>query len=429
MSSVPRLPPQLPPFSPQPSFASPSNWTVHHRREEGGVQASLPTSSSGNGSDSPSPPRPLPDPFEKVSVANSSLLSPPGSGLASASLDPSAGGRSRSHSRSRVPIPILPSASSSEPIVISPPGRAHSRSISNGTPPRPPPTSRPNAAGKVYGLPPRPAPVEKDASRPLPKVPKHVPPQLPIPDPTSASKQSRPGLPPRKSSLSTDSAPLLQPPTPFTPQSAPPFRAPLKSHNSETLPQVKRGGKPIAVPSPVASPVPSPISAPVEKTKERELIEERLRQKRNERAKFIALRRDQPFILGLLTENRDAEHDEPDTSPDLLPSRPLTPPTMLSPTLPSIVRPGSTDSRHRDSSRTPSPPPFAYSSVSRGHRGEVAMAVRPPPGLLGVAPDRATSPHRQINGAGYSRKWVVEKNGKRLTQDTIVAAQQLRMLR
>ena len=405
MSAVPRMPPQLPPLSQQPSLTSHSNWSVHHRREDGGVPPGLPISSasghpSRHGSGSPSPPRPLPDPFEKVTVASASLLAPPGP-------DTSSSGRSRSHSRSRVPIPILPSASSSEPIVISPPNRGHTRSTSTATPPRPPPTSRPNASGKVYGLPARPSPADKDATRPLPKVPKHTPPQLPIPDPASVPK--RPGLPPRNAALSSDSAPLLSPPTPFTPHSAPPGRAPLKRHNTDGLPQ-------------------PPVSAPVEKTKERELVEERLRQKRNERAKYIALRRDQPFILGLLTENHDGENGS-DTSPELLPERPPSPPTMLSPTLPSIVHPDAARGRHRDDSRTPSPPPFAYSSVSRGRNGEVAMTVRPPPGLLGATTDRAASPQRQVNGSGYARKWVVEKNGKRLTQDTIVAAQQLRMLR
>ncbi|KAI1791244.1 hypothetical protein LXA43DRAFT_432552 [Ganoderma leucocontextum] len=414
--SVSRLPPQLPPLSPQQSLASPSNWTPHHPLGEGGVPASLPSS----------PPRQLPDPFEHLPVASAPSLSPTAPGLSLPGLDTSSGGRSRSHSRSRVPIPILPSASSSEPIVISHPTRAHSRSVSSSTPPKPPPTSRPNGTGKAYGLPPRPSLVDKDASRPLPRVPKHTPAQLPIPDRASTPKQSRPTLPPRKSSLSSDSAPLLQPPsTPWTPQSAPPMRAPLKRHDSETLLQMKGATKPLAIPSPVPSPVPSPISAPVEKTKERERMEERLRQKRNERAKYMALRRDQPFILGLLTENHDADNSEPDTSPE----RPLTPPAMLSPTVPAIVRPHTPSGRHQDSSRTPSPAPFAYSSVSRSRNVEVAMTVRPPPGLLNASTDRAESPQRQAHGTGYARKWVLEKNGKRLTQDTIVVTQQLRMLR
>ena len=55
-----------------------------------------------------------------------------------------------------------------------------------------------------------------------------------------------------------------------------------------------------------------------------------------------------------------------------------------------------------------------------------AVRSRPPPqeGL-----DPTSSPRAKRSGDDYARKWVLEKKGKRLTQDTMVVAQQLRLLR
>ena len=58
----------------------------------------------------------------------------------------------------------------------------------------------------------------------------------------------------------------------------------------------------------------------------------------------------------------------------------------------------------------------------RGRTVEVAVAVRTSPNVDGDSTPTKTQ-------EGYARKWVLEKNGKRLTQDTLVVAQQLRMLR
>ena len=53
---------------------------------------------------------------------------------------------------------------------------------------------------------------------------------------------------------------------------------------------------------------------------------------------------------------------------------------------------------------------------------EVSLAIRTSPTV--AEPD---SPPRKPEGV--ARKWVLEKKGKRLTQDSLVVAQQLRMLR
>ncbi len=65
---------------------------------------------------------------------------------------------------------------------------------------------------------------------------------------------------------------------------------------------------------------------------------------------------------------------------------------------------------------------IATSIPVRGRTVEMAVAVRTSPKV-----DSDSAPTKTQEG--YARKWVLEKRGKRLTQDTVVIAQQLRMLR
>ncbi|TBU30197.1 hypothetical protein BD311DRAFT_231087 [Dichomitus squalens] len=442
---VPQLPPQLPPLPPQPSLATPSNWKLHYPPEDIiiPVSSSFPPSSwtttSGPGplrQTNSTSPRRLPNPSQQRVAGDSSSLSHPGHALSSSNPSSSSGRLAHSHSRSgpRVPLPVLPSASSAEPIVISPPTRTHSRSVSIPAI-RPPPTSRPNHTGEdPHGIPPQPPAADKDVSRPLHKPPKHAPPPLPLLDQVPVREQS---LPPRQTSAMIDGAALPIQTTsitrsPETPQSAPPLRPQVTRLNSS--PRSTPSMDQRQTPSPTASPVPVPLPAPSRRS-DRETGTEQGREKEKSRAKlnghreFVVLSPDQPFM--------DAR----------LPKRPPTPPKARSTGLPSTPapksRPGTAPSNrtHTASEHTPeprlqdapsarSPPPSASTAAARGQT--VDLVLRPLPGLFtnntnSISP--APSPQSLANITGYTRKWVVEKNGKRLTQDTMVVAQQLRMLR
>lgn len=67
----------------------------------------------------------------------------------------------------------------------------------------------------------------------------------------------------------------------------------------------------------------------------------------------------------------------------------------------------------------------------RGRGVEVAVSLRTSPGTdartVTVTP--APPPKVQKTSEPPTRKWVLERKGKRLTQDSMVVAQQLRMLR
>ena len=70
----------------------------------------------------------------------------------------------------------------------------------------------------------------------------------------------------------------------------------------------------------------------------------------------------------------------------------------------------------------------------RGRGVEVAVALRTSPTVsVAVASSTVTvssaPPPKHKASEPPTRKWVLERNGKRLTQDSMVVAQQLRMLR
>ena len=457
---VPQLPPQLPPLSPQPSLATPSNWKLHYPPEDIHIpHGSFPPSSWATASGhaplrraNSTSPRRLPDPLQQQPVAGDSSLPRAGHAPSSSDSGSSSGRRSHSHSRSgsRVPLPILPSASSSEPIVISPPTRTHSRSVSIPAI-RPPPTSRPNHAGKdTHKNLPRSSAADKDATRPLPKPPKHAPPPpLPLLDQLPVREQSSPIPPPKQTSAHADSsAPPIQAASvsPATPQSAPLLRPPVKRHNSSprSTPNIDSRH----TPSPAPSPVSVPLSAPVRRS-ERDKPAERGREKDKSRmkprghAEFVVLNPDPPL-------EHSFDRGGPDSAPPLPLKRPPTPPKARSAGLPSTPAPRSriggppssrsrTTSEHtptprrQDAAPVRSPPPSAFTATTRGPTVDVAVAVRTPPGLIvnnsTNSTNPAPAPQSLATITGYARKWVLEKNGKRLTQDTAVVAQQLRMLR
>ncbi|KAI0779937.1 hypothetical protein C8Q74DRAFT_727206 [Fomes fomentarius] len=426
--AVHQIPPQLPALPsqpslalpPQPSLASTSHWKLHYPPDD--VQAP-PTSCSTTStshpalrpSNSPSPPR-LPDPLEQV-AGDPTSQSPAGVALFSKS-------HSRSHSRSnsRVPIPVLPSASSPELIMITLPVRTHSRSISVGLPKTP----RPSTADKDKDH------KDRDQRRP-PKVSKEPPPPLPLlgrpplslPDPNRSQwpmrDQSLPASAPKPVMPVTSPEAATLPATLPTTVSAPP-RPPLKRfHSLKDMSSSRKATNPASDSSP-SPPLPpnTPQSAPVRKTDEREKLRERVRTRSNARKeKERELRVPQPEESFLNLNVSDSAR---------APIRAPTPPKPR-PTAHTIhVTPSSRANRQPMlSSWTQSENPIPERAVAtpvpvRGRTVETAVAVRTSPKV-----DSDSAPTK--TQGGYARKWVLEKNGKRLTQDTVVIAQQLRMLR
>ncbi|OJT12741.1 hypothetical protein TRAPUB_10689 [Trametes pubescens] len=85
----------------------------------------------------------------------------------------------------------------------------------------------------------------------------------------------------------------------------------------------------------------------------------------------------------------------------------------------------------------PKPRPTGLPATPRrqdDNRGsERGRSTQPAPVTIRASPVRGPEPSpsawaKQSNDQ-YTRKWVLEKKGKRLTQDSMVVAQQLRLLR
>ena len=426
-NAVYQVPPQLPPLPAQPSLASPSSWKLHYPPED----VLFPPSSWATStpphrlrrSNSTSPPRPLPDPLDYVAGDSTGR---PRAGTGSSTSSSRSRTHSHSRSNSRVPIPVLPSASSSELVMVPPPIRTHSKSKSVGLVK----LTRPLAADGEKEMPhyphALPFPVasdrEKSALRPLPivpRVPKPPPPPLPLPD----------RAPVRDHSISALTQPAMHvaSPAPATlphtsnPSSAPP-RAQLRRMNS--TPHMRRAPEPVPVPLPITSPVPStPQSAPVRR-KESLQVRERARSNgaHRERPVLIVLNPDEPFL------NMHIPEHIPESAPVRAPIRAPTPPKPRSAT---HTLPSTPTNRGNRIQQTPSswrPPQSSTGRVVaaptpvRGRTMEVSLAIRTSPTV--AEPD---SPPRKPEGV--ARKWVLEKKGKRLTQDSLVVAQQLRMLR
>ncbi|RPD78466.1 hypothetical protein L226DRAFT_568101 [Lentinus tigrinus ALCF2SS1-7] len=443
------MPPQLPPLPPQPSLTTPSNWKLHYPPEDINLppsswSAPIPTQPLRRSkSTNTSLPRRLPEPSDQVAGDSATRAGPSALPFFSGSKPRS---HSRSRSNSRVPLPVVPSASSPELMIISPPMRTHSRSVSIGT--AKPPTSRPSSADKDK---------ERDPSRAFAKVPRQLPPPpLPLLERVPIRDQSLPASCPGvlKPSKSSPSPALPTPATPPVILSAPPRPAITRQHSS---PHVKALAEaPVPMPSPSASPasIHTPRSAPVrrpDQEKERERERERLR----ERAKSRERRKDSDQRPVLVANNPDEPflnmHIE--SAPVRAPIRAPTPPrprtasTTARPPFPiQSIRNNTMPSswKHQESrtggavvSPTPRPAPI------RGRGIEVAVTLHTSPGVAMTvtsstvtetpppAPpkEKVSEPPRQKASEPPTRKWVLERKGKRLTQDTMVVAQQLRMLR
>ncbi|KAI0717283.1 hypothetical protein C8T65DRAFT_707332 [Cerioporus squamosus] len=405
IGDLPQMPPQLPPLPPQPSLATPSNWKLHYPPED----ISLPPSSWSaptptqpirrSKSTNTSSPRRLPEHSEQV-AGDSATRAGPSTTPFPATSQP----RSHSHSRSH-----------SQLMIISPPIRTHSRSVSIGG--VKPPTARPSSADKDK---------EKDASRILPRLPKQLPPPpLPLVDRVPIRDQSLlascPGV--LKPNTYAPSPALPTPASPPVILSAP-SRQTLKRHNSS--PHMK----PMPFPSVSPSSIHTPRSAPVRREREKERLRERAksRERRKDsdhRPVLIVLNPDEPFL------NMHVE-----TAPIRVPVRAPTPPRPRAAS--SATRPPPSSQSGR-SHQTPSSwkhqesqPGRAVMAPSpiRGRGVEVAVSLRTNPGAARtVTVTPATPPKVQKTSEPPSRKWVLERKGKRLTQDSMVVAQQLRMLR
>lgn len=303
-----------------------------------------------------------------------------------------------------MPIPVLPSASSSE-LKIVPPFRTHSRTTSLGL--AKPPTARPSTAEKEKEK-------EKamDELRSLVKGPKHAPPQLSLPVREHSLSHSHPPVitvatstisfpestPSTTSTSSTDPTP---PAKPFlVPAGAVIHRSQSLSHSSDTPP---------------AAPASPPHSAPVALpgSQERALERKKLREQREKHLVFVMSNPDHSFL----------EHQGPDAAPHPPPRAPTPPkPRTIAQSPPQLVRNKMLPSSWKDPEN-----PRSQSPASHGRILEVAMAIRTIPDA--DADGRQSPAPRQRPSEGVARKWVLEKRGKRLTQDTMVVAQQLRMLR
>ncbi|KAI0674761.1 hypothetical protein C8Q78DRAFT_1066714 [Trametes maxima] len=309
--------PQLPPLPPQTPFvADHYPWERHYPSTS---ISSTSTQSDSERSKSTSPKtRLLVLPFPPLpGIAGPSTMSdvvpPPARSQT----------RTHSHSRNGSRVLVVPSASSTDLVIVSPPARTHSRSVS--------------AAASKHPHPPRSTPA--DPAQPMPAHKR-----------TNPCRYRSPWLP------------LLL----------------LLPDLHATIPPRDRN-------IPPSTPLlPLPIRS---------------------RAMPAAQNSEQPFLAT----------DAPPWAPVSAPARAPTPPRPKARTgLPATPRrPG--DSRGFERGRSPQMQPVT--TVTRGSPGPIA-------GL-----EQGSSSGAKPSGTEFARKWVLEKNGKRLTQDSIVVAQQLRMLR
>ncbi|KAI8975876.1 hypothetical protein BD414DRAFT_497198 [Trametes punicea] len=337
--------PQLPPIPPQTPFVTDGYpWERHYPQTSW-----APLTSIDPGRGKPTSPgmrvRPLPVP--------PLATTPPSSSVGVVSSLPRSQFRTHSRSRSGPRVPILPSASSAEPIVISPPPRMHSRSASAVLPKPPPPPTAADSTAKAH---------PRSKSRPLP---------LPIPIP---SKDSIPSA--DHDLVRSESLPL---PLERTLASAPPAPQSVRRHASPPHPREQE-----AVQIPMSAPGRKPDSS-----------------LSHSRAIFVSVSSDKSFL------SLDAPASDPVSAPVRIPTPPRSKQKVGLPATP----------RRQDDN----------GNVERGRSAQSAsIGARASPSQV---PDPTSGPHSNRTGDGYTRKWVLEKKGKRLTQDTIVVAQQLRLLR
>ncbi|KAI0829899.1 hypothetical protein BC628DRAFT_1359258 [Trametes gibbosa] len=337
--------PQLPPIPPQTPFvADHYPWERHYPPSS--WPASIPSVVPGR-SKSTSPNtqlRTLPIP----------LLS--GTSFIAEVIIPSPRSQSRSHSRSGSRVPVLPSASTAEPIVISPPARTHSRSASavmSKLPPRPPVLDPPTVRSHT-----------RSKSRPLPLP---IPPKDPL--------QSADSLLSRSESLSISKT---------NPNPVPAATQPVRIH-AGPLHQLPRRNE-AAI----------PMSAPVHQV---------------ESSHSLAHPRPRPIFEA----SQSQPHLPLDTPPPIPASVPVRAPTPPRPK----ARPGLPATPRRQDDRR---------GVERGRSTQAAaVTVQSSPKPRGL--DSVPNTWGQQPNDQFARKWVLEKNGKRLTQDSMVVAQQLRLLR
>ncbi|KAI0768732.1 hypothetical protein BD413DRAFT_614235 [Trametes elegans] len=366
--------PQLPPIPPQTPFNNGNYpWERHYPSSS---WETPPTPARGSSltrtrSKSTSPGtryRPLPSPPPPLPTDAALSYQPEG-------LSPPP--RSHSHTRSASRVVVQPSTPSAEPIMLSPPARTHSRSVSSAAEKKP---ARPSTADPATRVP------HRTKSRPLP---------LPLP-PKDYLHDAIPEqfLPPVNRILArTESLPIPKPP---------PVSAPVRTQSArpETSPETRRA-KEATLPS-----------APLR----------RLGSPPRPRAHtmFVTVETDQSFL-------------SLDAAPHLagcVPVRAPTPPKpRLKAGLPATPRRqdnrGSDREHERERGRSThvATPPVA-ATAPRASPGS-----GPAPGSASATRTKQPPPPSSSSTGGFARKWVLEKKGKRLTQDSTVVAQQLRLLR
>ncbi|KAI0371111.1 hypothetical protein BV20DRAFT_993919 [Pilatotrama ljubarskyi] len=334
--------PQLPPIPPQTPFVSDRYPWERHYPSSSWSTSTVPVDPGRSKSTSPGRrPRPLPVPPPLSSVGPSSL--------AEVVSPPRAESRSHSHSRSCSRVLVLPSASTAEPIVISPPARTHSRSVSTAMPKLPPRPSTTDPGGRLHS---------RSKSRPLP---------LPPPPKDIFASEGR-------ILVRTESLPLPKP----TAISAPAVAQPLRYHTSS------RSTRPEEA---------VPMSAPAPRAQTHSRLRSSAR----------------PGLSH--SDHPSPPLEVPPPIPTSARARAPTPPRPK----PRVGLPATP--RRQDDNR----------GTERGRSPQVsAAAMRANPGR-GLEQESSPRPKRVVDE--FARKWVLEKKGKRLTQDTMVVAQQLRLLR
>ncbi|KAL7281133.1 hypothetical protein ACG7TL_004441 [Trametes sanguinea] len=341
MPSDPITLPQLPPLPPQTPFVADNYPWARHYPQSSWEPSPKVESGRGKSTSPGSRVRALPSP--------PSMNAPPTSFVDVVSPPPRSQSRTHSRSRSGGRVPVLPSASSAEPIVISPPVRTHSRSTSAALPtvsPRPPAAE---PAAKTHS---------RSKSRPLP---------LPLPPKDMALPTNQ--IPVRSESIPASVKPTL---------ASAPAASQSTSHNAS--PRVKH--RPEAVP--VSAPARKPQTVP-----------------QHPRAILVSVSAERSFLT----------LDSPPPIPASAPVRAPTPPRpKLRPGLPATPR-------RQDNN----------GGGERGRSAQSATATMRSSPSVGPGPSSSSRATRA--GEDYARKWVLEKKGKRLTQDTMVVAQQLRLLR
>lgn len=340
--------PQLPPIPPQTPFGAGADrypWERHYPVSSWSTSV-IPTESGRSKSTSPvTRLRALAVPSLPSSSTLGEIVIPP----------PRSQSRSHSHSRSGSRVLVLASASTAEPIVISPPARTHSRSVSAAMS-KLPPTPRASPAEPAV------RPYTRTKSRPLP---------LPLPpkDPLQHGDRAL---------VRTESLPLPR----LTPASAPAAAHPARHHTTPLSEQPEEVA-PLSAPPRRAGPSHSHVHS---------------------RAMLVTITQ-QTHVPQLPLK-------EPPPIPASAPVRAPTPPR-------------------------PKPRPAGLPATPRrqdDNRGsERGRSTEPAPVTIRASPVRGLEPApstwaKQHNDE-YARKWVLEKKGKRLTQDSMVVAQQLRLLR